>query len=52
MINTQDARGQPAAGKLLNSAIKDNKSVKSLVSGISVSIRTGTAQNIGAKSNF
>jgi len=52
MINTQEPKQQRVGPKFLGSTIKDNKSVKSLVSGISVSIRTGNNQQLGAKSDF
>ena len=51
MINTQEANPRHARPKLI-STIKDNKSVKSLVSGISLSIKTGTGQVMGGKTDF
>ena len=43
IINTQEV-GRQRNGAPLGSTIRDNRSAKSLVSGISFSVRTGTAK--------
>ena len=52
--NTQQLNNNRMDGKAANSIsnLRDNKSVKSLVSGISVSVRTGNNMQMSAKSDF